>query len=87
MLHRATASPIFRLWTCKEAYLKATGEGLTGLKRVEITDLSNPIVALAIDGIPASSWTLIQLMPDIGYAAALAIEGHEIPCIYYSLMQ
>jgi 4'-phosphopantetheinyl transferase len=76
----------FRLWTCKEAYLKATGEGLTGLKRVEITDLSHSIVALTLDGRPAPNWSIIQFSPAVEYAAALAIEGRTIPCIQYSLM-
>lgn len=91
LLHQCPAEQrpalFFQLWTCKEAYLKATGEGLTGLRRVEITALSNPIVALTLDGILAPQWTITQLMPEAEYAAALAIEGSQIPYSFYSLMQ
>ncbi|WAL58063.1 4'-phosphopantetheinyl transferase family protein [Thermocoleostomius sinensis] len=77
----------FQLWTCKEAYLKATGEGLTGLKRVEITNLSDSIVAFAHNGHPTPNWSMMQFSPVVDYTAAIAIEGHPIPCMYYSLIQ
>lgn len=90
----------FRLWTCKEAYLKATGEGLTGLKRVEITQLPEPLPAersptelpaeIAIDQMPTTQWTVIQLVPRAGYVAAVAIERQtmepDLAVSYYSVM-
>lgn len=70
----------FRLWTCKEAYLKATGEGL-----------SRPLDSFAIGGVvegaprllwvrdhpdAAERWSLLPLDVQPGYAAALVAEGH-----------
>jgi 4'-phosphopantetheinyl transferase len=90
----------FRLWTCKEAYLKATGEGLTGLKRIEITQLPEPLPAdrsptelpaeIAIDQMPTTQWTVIQLVPWAGYVAALAIARQtmepDLAVSYYAVM-
>jgi 4'-phosphopantetheinyl transferase len=62
----------FRLWTCKEAYLKATGEGLVGLQDIEIqTPLGS---SLKILNIP-QNWTLKTLETAENYLATLAIEG------------
>lgn len=76
----------FRLWTCKEAYLKATGEGITGLKRVEVV-LENSIAHLRLDNVPAVNWTLLPLYCQSDYAAALAVEGRNLHVSYYSLLQ
>jgi len=77
----------FRLWTYKEAYLKATGEGITGLKRVEI--LLNPdssIAALNINNAPASHWTMLPLDLEPHYAAALAVAGENLQFTQYALI-
>ncbi len=69
----------FRAWTCKEAYLKAIGEGLTGLEQVEVSlTPGEPAVLLSIQGgqQAASQWSLHHLTPAPSYMAALAIEGH-----------
>jgi 4'-phosphopantetheinyl transferase len=57
----------FCLWVRREAFLKATGEGLKGLARP----------------FDPESWTLLDLTPDPGYVAALVVEGTlrpEIRC-------
>lgn len=82
----------FRFWTCKEAYLKATGEGITGLKRVEIRlkpgeELGQSIVSLTLNNIPAANWTVLQLNLTPDYAAALAVEGSDLQVSGYSLRQ
>jgi 4'-phosphopantetheinyl transferase len=68
----------FRWWTLKEAYLKATGQGLTGAldsfavayARAEATRL------LWVKGDDAPpGWTLQVLTPWPGYLGALACEG------------
>jgi 4'-phosphopantetheinyl transferase len=53
----------FNLWTRKEAYLKATGEGIAG-------SLAQLDCSVAPPG-----WTLLALSPAPGYAAALVFPG------------
>jgi 4'-phosphopantetheinyl transferase len=61
----------FRYWTCKEAYLKATGSGISQLEQIE--------VAIA-PGQPATlhtqePWSLIELSPDSDTVAAVVVQG------------
>lgn len=68
----------FHAWTCKEAYLKAIGEGLAGLEQVEVSLVPGEPVRLLSTGedSPASSyWSVQVLKPAPGYIAALAVEG------------
>jgi 4'-phosphopantetheinyl transferase len=66
----------FNLWTRKEAWLKATGEGIThSLSLVEVAFLPDePARLLSIAGREAlaADWTLTDLQPAKDYAAALA---------------
>ena len=78
----------FRLWTCKEAYLKATGEGITGLKRVEIVLKPGDSIAIpSLNNSLAAGWTVMQLSVAPAYAAALAVEGKGLQFTQYSLIQ
>lgn len=79
----------FDLWTCKEAYLKATGEGLAGLHQVEVmlTPGEPPRLLFIGDTPPlATCWFLHQLIPTPDYAAAVAVEGHQcqLSCWHWS---
>jgi 4'-phosphopantetheinyl transferase len=65
------ADCFFHLWTMKEAILKATGEGITDLTRVEVL----PELKVTGDEVDASRWTLHDLPPIAGFGAALAVEG------------
>lgn len=70
----------FNAWTRKEAYLKATGDGLAGLEQVEVSVTpGEPPELLSIQGDRqiASQWSVYQLTPAPGYIAALAVEGHD----------
>lgn len=69
----------FNCWTRKEAFLKATGQGLSfPLNRfvVSVTP-GRPAVIQAVSGDPqaASRWTLHEISPAEGYVGSLAVEG------------
>lgn len=69
----------FDCWTRKEAFLKATGEGLSrSLDQFCVSlDLEEPARLLYVVGEPeeAARWSLQALMPAPDYAAALFVEG------------
>ena len=70
----------FRAWTRKEAYIKATGRGLSQpLDEFEVPVAPDqPAQLLSDRGDPAAPrrWSFQDLRPAEGYAAALAVEGH-----------
>ena len=74
-------SAFFKIWTCKEATLKAIGSGLT--KEISQTEVSlntdNQPHLLCIDGDKqlAAAWHLELFTPFDGYQAALAIESRS----------
>jgi 4'-phosphopantetheinyl transferase len=71
----------FACWTRKEAYLKAKGVGLSGeLRQFEVAVIpKEPARLLNVGGDPhrALEWSLEDLAPAPGYAAALAVEGRR----------
>jgi 4'-phosphopantetheinyl transferase len=72
----------FNLWTRKEAWLKATGDGLSEmLKEVEASFLPDePARVLAISGNTeaAKRWTLLGLTPASEFTAAIAAEARDL---------
>ncbi|ERN42526.1 phosphopantetheinyl transferase [Rubidibacter lacunae KORDI 51-2] len=72
-----------RLWTAKEAYLKATGAGLRGaIEQVEV-DLSSPIGQAQLLG--ADNWTLQELALGNSYIGAVAIRDRDWKFAYWDL--
>jgi 4'-phosphopantetheinyl transferase len=69
----------YSCWTGKEAYLKATGEGIgKSLDKVEITlDEDLRAIALHVPGNPQSpsEWKVRAFSPAPGYLAAIALHG------------
>jgi 4'-phosphopantetheinyl transferase len=71
----------FQLWTAKEAYLKAIGEGLKGsLAGVDINlnlDSAKSLALLSIEGNveAAASWLMYSCVPETDYIATVAIEN------------
>ncbi|MBE9125652.1 MULTISPECIES: 4'-phosphopantetheinyl transferase family protein [unclassified Coleofasciculus] len=68
----------FNGWTRKEAYLKATGDGLTGLEEVEVSLLPGEparLVSISGNSQAACRWLIYPLNPAPDYVAALAVEG------------
>ena len=77
----AQREAFFACWTRKEAYLKARGDGLAlDLDQFDVSLVpGEPAALLSTDGDPqeASHWSLQELNPGPGYAAALAVEGQD----------
>jgi 4'-phosphopantetheinyl transferase len=77
----------FAGWTRKEAYIKARGQGLS--IPLDSFDVSltpgQPARLLASREDPAepARWSLVELFPGPGYAAALAVEGHTYQPDYW----
>ncbi|MBG0742076.1 4'-phosphopantetheinyl transferase superfamily protein [Cylindrospermopsis raciborskii LB2897] len=63
----------FRYWTCKEAYLKAIGKGLSELSQVEIELTPNKSARLRV----LEDWQLKELVPANNFAAAVVIASHN----------
>ncbi|MEH1841767.1 MAG: 4'-phosphopantetheinyl transferase HetI [Nostoc sp.] len=71
----------FRYWTCKEAYLKATGDGLSQLEQIEVSLTPTEAAKLQI----IEDWSLFELVPANNYVAAVAVEnfGWNLKCWQY----
>ena len=71
----------FNCWTRKEAYIKAKGDGLSmPLDKFEVSLApGDPVALLATrpNKKEASRWSLRELAPWPGYAAALCVQGHD----------
>lgn len=69
----------FCIWTRKEAFLKARGEGISlGLGRVQVTARPQDearLVATSWDPPEVRRWSLLDVDCGPGYRAALAVEG------------
>lgn len=75
----------FNCWTRKEAYIKARGEGLSHPLDSFTVSLApgQPATLLSADDPhEASRWSLAEIKPATGYAAALVIEG-AMPGLHY----
>lgn len=77
----------FNLWTRKEAWLKATGEGIAHrLSQVEVSFMPGEparLLNIPIDLSGTNRWALAALAPAAGYIAALAAEdsnGIQVQC-------
>ncbi|MEQ9552690.1 MAG: 4'-phosphopantetheinyl transferase superfamily protein [Coleofasciculus sp. G3-WIS-01] len=80
----------FNGWTRKEAYLKATGDGLAGLSEIEVSLIpgeSAKLLSIAGDSNAAAHWSVYPLTPAPDYVAAVAIPGQDwqIDCIEFDL--
>jgi 4'-phosphopantetheinyl transferase len=80
----AQQSAFFRCWTAKEAYLKATGEGIGGaLERIEIDLTGADLFKLKKGDREISNWLLYNFIPEINYMATIAVEGRAIDISYW----
>ena len=79
----------FKLWTGKEAYLKANGSGLTEpLNEVEVsleTWKSFALNTVGKDKAQNERWHLEMFNPVPGYQAALVVEGYEYQIVFLDI--
>jgi 4'-phosphopantetheinyl transferase len=70
----------FRCWTCKEAFIKARGQGFSlAPDRFDVSiapGMPATLLGVCGNGGEASRWSLRELAPAFGYLAALAAEGN-----------
>jgi len=79
----------FKAWTVKEAYAKATGEGLSVLEQVETSlSLNGPAALLNVYGSSGAMarWSSRQIHPSPDYMAALVVEGRDwrLRCVMHN---
>jgi len=71
----------FRCWTRKEAYIKATGDGLSlPLSQFDVSlrmEETNALLATRPDGSEASRWLLREVSAGPGYIAAICVRGQD----------
>jgi 4'-phosphopantetheinyl transferase len=71
----------FRCWTRKEAYIKATGDGLSlPLSQFDVSldaGEQNALLATRLDAAEKSCWLLRDVPSGPGYIAALCIRGRD----------
>jgi 4'-phosphopantetheinyl transferase len=77
---------VARLWTAKEALLKATGEGIDdSLRRLDVSAIlgRRPVrTERPVFGESATRvWTVVSLDAEPGYAGSLAVEGAATPLV------
>jgi 4'-phosphopantetheinyl transferase len=77
----------FSLWTCKEAFVKATGDGMSFPLNefcVSLGPSPAPQLTSVRGNPPASSrWSIFTFTPDIGYTAALAARSQTFQLAYW----
>ena len=78
-------SAFYRCWTCKEAFIKATGLGLSfGLNNFEIDVNRGSLLAVSRDGFFVNDFTLRSLVLDVlGYYGALVAKGDISEVVYW----
>jgi 4'-phosphopantetheinyl transferase len=70
-------SAFFTAWTCKEAFLKAVGVGLSGLQRIEVAlhPSEPPRLIIPTGTSPPGDWEVKHWSPFPGYMAAVVAQG------------
>jgi 4'-phosphopantetheinyl transferase len=76
----------FRLWTRKESFIKARGDGLHfPLKGFDVSEVAEaPQLLLSCEAEPSDMdrWTIVALPCEPGYLAALTVEGRGFTVVF-----
>jgi 4'-phosphopantetheinyl transferase len=87
LAHEEFIEGFFKLWTHKEAYIKAKGRGLSiPLNQFAVTinrDQTVRIKEIGINPDEEHGWSFHSLTPAPGYSAALAVEGKNLRIKYW----
>ena len=77
-----------RTWACKEAVVKASGQGIANqLCRFSVeTDPARPARVLDVEGDGADAWSLLLLRPEEGFLGALAVRSPRVDLRAYRLL-
>ena len=67
----------FNSWTCKEAVLKATGAGFSIAPQTIAVTLDEDAEPRGMEVPAGDAWSLWQVVPQPGYAGALALQGAQ----------
>jgi 4'-phosphopantetheinyl transferase len=77
----------FTIWTCKEAFLKARGSGLTiPLDQFEVSPNANgdmKLTSISGNSTLAARWRLETFKPMADYQSAIAVENHTGKIIFH----
>ncbi|MEM4658890.1 MAG: 4'-phosphopantetheinyl transferase superfamily protein, partial [Candidatus Methanosuratincola sp.] len=76
LAHESKMEEFFRLWTRKEAYMKALGVGMSlPLARLDFSHESGGARLLSCMGEGSTPWRIEDFTPAPGYTGAVAVEG------------
>jgi 4'-phosphopantetheinyl transferase len=77
------ARAFYTIWTRKEAYIKATGEGFRlPLRDFDVTFMPDDVPRLRrAEGDDPARWSFIHLEPAPGYIAAICLSGSPLPVL------
>lgn len=73
----------FQLWTAKEAYLKATGEGVRALEDIEVNWFDKRFKDRRLSAQALKQWHLLPIVVNANYLSNLAIKSATKPSIVY----
>jgi len=81
----ARARAFYEIWTRKEAFVKARGDGLfSGLDTFEVSLQPPRLLSIAGDGKAAAQWSMAAFPPVTGYSGAVVVKAPECSCSFWN---